>query len=853
MMGRLKARFYWPVALAVMLTAAFFRFYRLADLPLGLFFDPAINGLDAIRLIERGGPVIFFPTNGGREAFFMYLLIPFIRVFGTIPFSIRAVTAIISLLSVVLLFGFLYDSRPALAALKLPHVPAISGRYRLWLAGLGGLALAASYWHISVSRLGQRPIMVPALSIPIFWTFLKGWYSRRSRWFLVSGLLLGLAGHTYSAARLVPLILALALLPEFLRLIRRPDRPPLKPLLVNLAIFAAAALVVYLPLAWYLLTHPAQFTDRAFSVMVWNFLDTPAEILAETGRNLLRVLGYFCCAGSPNPIFGLPDYPGLSPLLAPLLLAGLIGALVHSGHLWHRLVALWWLLGVTPSIVAIEAPHPWRMIVAVAPTAILIGLAPFYLIEAAAVFRRAGAITSSRWPLWLTLGLILLTIPGTFRAYFINWPALQVTRGIYDYGAIAIRDEVHRQAATGRPLYLPFSRFNDSTLLFYLSGSFERQAAMSVPVADQGALAISPEKSVTDATWIRLEGRTATLLPPLTVEGQQLLQSALAAASSRAIRTADGETVARLATLPEDPAQFLQQPDYSLSVFFGPTRLVGAAYDPVINPDTTRLPVTLFWQASRTMTEEYEVLLHLVDDQRRAWGNGDARPAGWVYPTTFWRPGQETIAAQQQLQITPGGLPPGRYWLAISLFNPATGSRLPVSQGETPSPDTFFLGPLKAPPAQPPVPAAAGDWREVGANFGDMAELAGYVPERLVVSPGEPVRFTLIWQALTAPDRDYTVFVHLLDDRDNLVAGNDTQPGAGAYPTSIWSPAELISDPHSLPTFTSTGQPLPPGQYRLAVGLYHQPTGERLPLRFPDGRLNPDGRLFLDRPVTITP
>jgi hypothetical protein len=79
----------WLAFISVTLIAAFFRFYHLADHPLGLFFDPAINGLDAIRLMERGGPVLFFPTNGGREALLIYLLTPFLWLFGTTPFSFR--------------------------------------------------------------------------------------------------------------------------------------------------------------------------------------------------------------------------------------------------------------------------------------------------------------------------------------------------------------------------------------------------------------------------------------------------------------------------------------------------------------------------------------------------------------------------------------------------------------------------------------------------------------------------------------------------------------------------------------------------------------------------------------------
>src|SRR6185503_14719410 len=42
--------------------------------------------------------------------------------------------------------------------------------------------------------------------------------------------------------------------------------------------------------------------------------------------------------------------------------------------LFSRLIALWWLSGIARSIIAIEAPHPLRMIVALVPTAILVAL-----------------------------------------------------------------------------------------------------------------------------------------------------------------------------------------------------------------------------------------------------------------------------------------------------------------------------------------------------------------------------------------------------------------------------------------------------------------------------------------------
>ncbi|MBN1992987.1 MAG: hypothetical protein JW953_09815 [Anaerolineae bacterium] len=827
----------WLAFTAVLLIAFFFRFYRLADHPLGLFWDPSVNGLDAVRLMQRGGHAVFMPTNGGREALVVYLLIPFIWLFDTTPFAVRALTATTGLLTIALLFGFL----KAVSCLdfgtgykRLAAQLAISSSWSngLCLAPLAGLILATSYWHIAVSRLGVRAVLVAVFSVPMFWFFLKGWAGQQKRWFVLSGLLMGLAGYTYFAARLLPLILVLSLIPEFF------DRPKQKigkygP---GLLVFIGSALAIYLPMAWYLVTHPAQFTARAFSVIIWNFLDTPAAIIAEMGRNALRALGFFCCAGSPNPIFGLPGWPGLPFVLTPFLLLGLAFALKQWRHIFCRLLALWWLVGVAPSLVTIEAPHPLRMIVAVVPTAVLIA---FGLINTANWLQARFTFSTLRW---LPLALILTTLPGTFRAYFIDWTRLQTTQGIYDYGAIAIRDAILDHAGDETPLYVPLARLNDSPLLFYLSGPFARRAALETSPAES-ALVIAPEKNAQDPTWLRLQNHTATVLPPLTGAGQRLIKTALADPAATPIQTGAGEIVARLAALPADPAQFLEQPTHRLEAVFGPVRLTGGSYSPVIAPQAGNIPFTLFWQALAPINNEYDVILHLVDDQRRVWGDGSGRPIDWVYPTTFWRPGLDEIAARHNVILTEQ-LAPGRYWLAVSLFDPATGRRLPLTHAHGDSPDTFFAGPLKAPlpPPDENIPPL-----EQEVIFGDVAKLSGFQADQLAVTAGEPVKIALLWEAVTPSGLDYTVFVHLLDANLNLVAGYDAQPLDGHYPTSIWSAGERILDPHVLPLPAS----LPPGQYHLALGLYHQPTGERLPLHVAGGGADAAGRLFIPQPVIV--
>lgn len=102
-----QSKITWLAFSLIILIAFAVRFYRLADLPLGVFFDPAINGLDAHRLLQRGGWVIFFPTNGGRESLFMYIIALSVQLFGATPLALRLPTAAASLLTVALLFGFL--------------------------------------------------------------------------------------------------------------------------------------------------------------------------------------------------------------------------------------------------------------------------------------------------------------------------------------------------------------------------------------------------------------------------------------------------------------------------------------------------------------------------------------------------------------------------------------------------------------------------------------------------------------------------------------------------------------------------------------------------------------------------
>jgi len=92
------------------------------------------------------------------------------------------------------------------------------------------------------------------------------------------------------------------------------------------------------------------------------------------------------------------------------------------------------------------------------------------------------------------------------------------------------------------------------------------------------------------------------------------------------------------------------------------------------------------------------------------------------------------------------------------------------------------------------------------------------------LSPGTDVSLTLYWQAEGEMELNYTVFVQLLSDDWQVVAQEDTQPQAGAAPTTTWLPGEIVTDPHTL----SLSSDVLPGDYRLIAGMYDPITGRRM-------------------------
>jgi 4-amino-4-deoxy-L-arabinose transferase-like glycosyltransferase len=126
-------------------------------------------------------------------------------------------------------------------------------------------------------------------------------------------------------------------------------------------------------------------------------------------------------------------------------------------------------------------------------------------------------------------------------------------------------------------------------------------------------------------------------------------------------------------------------------------------------------------------------------------------------------------------------------------------------------------------------------------TFGSHIVLSGYDVAPGPYHPGDEVPLQLHWHALDAPEGDYTVFVHLLDEAGNLVAQQDNPPLRGRRPTTTWVADETLVDPYDV----SLPPDLEPGRYALTAGLYRLENLERLPVRDAEGHSRPERRVVL--------
>ncbi len=128
---------------------------------------------------------------------------------------------------------------------------------------------------------------------------------------------------------------------------------------------------------------------------------------------------------------------------------------------------------------------------------------------------------------------------------------------------------------------------------------------------------------------------------------------------------------------------------------------------------------------------------------------------------------------------------------------------------------------------RPPALTEINPSQRLDTTFGDRVELLGYDAPARSAQPGDEISLQLYWRLPLPADRNYSVFVHLVDENGVIIAQRDMYPGQGLIATGETEPGYAWTDRY---TARIPASALAPTSLRWQVGVYDPFTGQRLPI-----------------------
>jgi hypothetical protein len=251
-------------------------------------------------------------------------------------------------------------------------------------------------------------------------------------------------------------------------------------------------------------------------------------------------------------------------------------------------------------------------------------------------------------------------------------------------------------------------------------------------------------------------------------------------------------------------------------------------------PPTSRVPLTLYWQALAPLPDLEIGTRVRAGDHEVAWIWEE--PARGEYPSSSWVPGQ-TVVTQHRVQMP---AQEGQVSVEVAVRERGQDQRV-----------TFYphwLAPKTDVLALPAITVAGRPPADPGtSNYADQILLLEANLGTSVLRPGEALELQVRWECLQAMESDYTLFVQLLGPEGKLRGQIDVWPRDGTHPTSAWPEGEAFEDRYTV----YADEDAPPGRYQVAVGWYLLETMQRLPVLDAEGHAVDDKVLLSG--LTVTP
>jgi hypothetical protein len=409
--GGLTLRLSWTGAglAVVLLLGVVLLFWRIDQVPAEMTSDHAEKLLD-VRDVLDGQHRIFFPRNTGREALQFYLIAAMTPLTGLSYLTMKLGTAGVA--AVTLPFTFL-------AARVL-----FGARFAL----LATAVLATTRWLWQVARVGLRFPFPPAFGAAIYYFLFKALRDRRRNDFLLLGLVVGLAQHSYTALRFAPVaVLACLGIALAVDVWRREPPGRVHRLVQDTLLLGVAALLAAMPLVRYAVDAPEIFLFRGVTRIASDALDAvPTNLFAVFLGNVRNAFLMFNWRGDVVWVNTIPGAPILDPVSGALFVLGVaygVYRLVRYRELPYLYLFVLLFISFMPSLLSLaypaENPSVVRMGMAI-PLTVLFVAAPLMLLVRALAGALGGAFGAAAGGVALAVlmvPMVRLDVDQYFRVY----------------------------------------------------------------------------------------------------------------------------------------------------------------------------------------------------------------------------------------------------------------------------------------------------------------------------------------------------------------------------------------------------------------------------------------------------
>ncbi len=375
--------------LLILLLSFIVLFWQLGVVPRGVLVDEAAVGYNAYSLLKTGRdewgdrlPLTLRSFGDYKTSGYVYLSIPFIKLLGLSPFSIRLPSAISGVITVFLLY----------LAVKLLTKNNT-------LALISSFLLAISPWHIYMNRM----VWDQNISIVLFLAGLVFFLYRFKNLIFTtfSALFFSLTLNVYAGYKILTPLFILFLLYfyyhkkiikiktifYFLLFFSIFSSPLIYEVFFRggatrfsqVSIFKQIGDTMYIDEKRAFCGMSDQKTILPFCYLIWN---KPTVILGNFLKNYLTSISgdFLFLTGDTSAHINNPDHGGLYFWLYPLFIIGIIFLIRHINKSSYQFILLWFLLSPIMSSLA-DKPQFSRAYMILIPVVIICGLGFFAVIE----------------------------------------------------------------------------------------------------------------------------------------------------------------------------------------------------------------------------------------------------------------------------------------------------------------------------------------------------------------------------------------------------------------------------------------------------------------------------------------